>query len=269
MKKRYHRALTIAGSDCSGGAGIQADLKTFSALGCYGMSVITALTAQNTMGVSAIHPLPAGFVREQIEVLLNDIGADAIKIGMLYSEELIRTVAGQLKNHPGPHIVLDPVMVSQSGHKLIEEGALEALKGDLIPLSTVLTPNIPEASMLLGRELQDLSDREEAARDLARYGAKSVLLKGGHLSGNESSDLLFIASENRVVILPGERIPTRNNHGTGCTLSSAVASFLARGLPLEEAVRQSKEYITGAIRAGAEYEIGKGHGPVHHYFRFW
>ncbi|MDY6971280.1 MAG: bifunctional hydroxymethylpyrimidine kinase/phosphomethylpyrimidine kinase [Thermodesulfobacteriota bacterium] len=267
--KRYHRVLTIAGSDSSGGAGIQADLKTFSALGCYGMSAITALTAQNTKGVTAVHAVPPSFVEQQLEAVFGDIGVDATKIGMLYSGEIIETVARQLKKHDAQNIVLDPVMVSQNGDKLLKDEAIEAIKKYLMPLATILTPNLPEASVLLNRRVNDPRDIRQAAREIASYGSRSVLLKGGHMDSDDCTDLLFIRPGSRFVAFKGQRIDTRNNHGTGCALSSAIASFLARGLPLDEAAGSAKEYITGAVRAGSEYEIGHGHGPVHHYYRFW
>ena len=269
MTKHYHTALTIAGSDSSGGAGIQADLKTFSALGCYGMSVITALTAQNTTGVSGIHPVPPEFAEKQLDAVFGDIRVDAVKIGMLYSAELIRTVARCLETYRAARIVLDPVMVAQSGDRLVQDDAIDAVRTHLMPLATVVTPNLPEASVLLDRTVHTLDDMREAARDIARFGGESILLKGGHLDEHAGTDLLYLAAHDRFVEFTGERVPTRNNHGTGCTLSSAVAAFLARGAALEEAVGQAKEFITGAIRAGADYEIGKGHGPVHHFFRVW
>lgn len=267
--KTYRRVLTIAGSDSGGGAGIQADLKTIAANGCYGMSVITALTAQNTLGVTSIHAVPVDFVAAQMEAVLSDIGADAVKIGMLFSPELIRTVAEHLRSYRIPAIVLDPVMVAQSGDKLLQDEAIAALKEYLIPLATLLTPNLPEASVLLGREIISTEAIEQAAVELTGLGCANVLIKGGHLETGPSDDCLYLGTERRVLILPGERIATRNNHGTGCTLSSAIASFIASGSSIEEAVRQAKEYITGAIRAGAVYTIGHGHGPVHHFFRFY
>jgi len=269
MAKKYHRVMTIAGSDCGGGAGIQADLKTFAALGCYGMSVITALTAQNTKGVTAVHAVPAPFVRAQIEALFEDIGADAVKIGMLRSGEMVETVAEQLKKHQAKNIVLDPVMAAQSGESLTGDDAIDAMKKHLFPLVTVLTPNLPEAALFLNREVSTLEDMQQAAHDLAAYGTGSVLLKGGHLKGDDTTDVLYIGPEDRSVVLPGERIKTRNNHGTGCTLSSALASFLARGFAMEEASRSAKEYLTGTLQAGAEYEIGQGNGPPHHFFKHW
>ena len=265
----YCRVLTIAGSDSGGGAGIQADLKTFSALGCYGMSVITALTAQNTRGVSGIHPIPPSFAAEQMAAVFSDIGADAVKIGMLYSAELIEVVADQLSALGARNIVLDPVMVAQSGDKLLQDEAIEAIKKYLLPLADVVTPNIPEASVLLDQRLENLEDMQAGAKALAAFGSQSVLIKGGHLSEGDSTDLLYLSGEDRFVFLEGERIETRNNHGTGCTLSSAIASYMARGLSIEEAAGEAKKYISKAIKAGAGYTIGKGHGPVHHFHAFW
>ena len=267
--KQYRKVLTIAGSDSGGGAGIQADLKTFSAIGCYGMSVITALTAQNTRGVNGIHAVPPAFAVEQIDAVLRDIGADAIKIGMLYSAELIESVAAALKRHDAQKIVLDPVMVAQSGDKLLQDDAVEAIKIYLMPLATVVTPNLPEAVVLTGQEIQSDKDVENAARSLAARGSKSILIKGGHGDDNQSSDLLYLARENRFVRLVAERVQTRNNHGTGCTLSSAIAAYLAQGHNIEPAVQKAKVYMNQAIAAGAAYKIGHGHGPVHHFFKWW
>ena len=265
----YRKVLTIAGSDSGGGAGIQADLKTFSAMGCYGMSVITALTAQNTIGVTGIHPVPPSFVEKQMEAVLSDIGVDAVKIGMLYSAELIQTVAQVLKKYKIDKIVLDPVMVAQSGDKLLQDDAIEAIKIHLMPLSSVVTPNLPEASVLLDRKLHSIEDIKKGAKDLAGYGSRSVLIKGGHSNDNDSNDFLYLAKEDRFVVLKGKRIKTRNNHGTGCTLSSAIASCMAKGCKIEESVVKAKTYIHEAIRAGSKYKIGHGHGPVHHFFKFW
>lgn len=268
-EKHYFRVLTIAGSDSGGGAGIQADLKTIAANGCYGMSVITALTAQNTMGVSAIHPVPVDFVRAQMDAVLPDIGCDAVKIGMLFSAELIKTVAEGLQRHGVQRIVLDPVMVAQSGDKLVQDEAIDALKEYLIPLADVITPNLPEASVLLGREVSTLVEIHQAAVELAGLGCGNVLVKGGHLVAGDCDDCLYLAGEKRMINLPGRRIVTVNNHGTGCTLSSAIAANLAKGAEVEDAVRQAKDYITEAIGAGAAYTIGRGHGPVHHFHGFW
>lgn len=267
--RQYCKVLTIAGSDSGGGAGIQADLKTFSAIGCYGMSVITALTAQNTQGVKAIHAVPPAFAVEQIEAVLSDIGADAIKIGMLYSAELIEAVAQELKKHGARKIVLDPVMVAQSGDKLLQDDAIEAIKTHLMPLADVVTPNIPEAAVLCGMQLTQWSDIESAAETLAQHGSRSILIKGGHGDERKSTDLLFLAGEGRFVSLETDRIETRNNHGTGCTLSSAIASYMAKGSDVEEAVQKAKTFMNHSIAAGAAYTIGHGHGPVHHFFQWW
>ena len=268
-EKTYRRTLTIAGSDSSGGAGIQADLKTFAANGCYGMSVITALTAQNTQGVAAIHAAPVDFVAKQLDAVLADVGADAVKIGMLFSPELIETVARKLKEYRVERIVLDPVMVAQSGDKLLRDDAVAALQTHLIPLAEIVTPNLPEAEVLLGRKIPGAAEMPAAAQDLMRFGCRNVLVKGGHLEGEASDDCVLLGAKKRLVRMPGARIETRNNHGTGCTLSSAMAAFLARDFELEEAVRRAKAYVAAAIQAGAAYRIGHGHGPVHHFWAFW
>ena len=265
----YYRALTIAGSDSGGGAGIQADLKTFSALGCFGMSAITALTAQNTRVVTGIFPAPPEFIGEQIDAVMEDIGTDAVKIGMLHSPEVIETVAAKLEQWACPNVVLDPVMISKSGDKLLLDDAVTALKERLLPLATVITPNLPEASVLLGCTVETAGDMPDAARDLAALGAANVLVKGGHLTGGQSHDLLYTGTSGDMTELPGDRVDTPNSHGTGCTLSSAIAAGLAKGLDLRDAVRQAKEYITGALTAGANYTTGRGHGPVHHFYDLW
>ena len=267
--RRYCRVLTIAGSDSGGGAGIQADLKTFSAIGCYGMSVITALTAQNTQGVNGIHAVSPAFAVEQMDAVLSDIGTDAIKIGMLYSAELIEVVAKTLKKHGARKIVLDPVMVAQSGDKLLQDDAIETIKKHLMPLADVVTPNIPEASVLCGRPLKQWSDIKSAAQMLAQHGSRSILIKGGHGEADQSIDLLYLAHENRFVRLVADRIKTHNNHGTGCTLSSAIASYMAKGSDIEDAVQKAKTFMNQSIAAGAAYKIGHGHGPVHHFFEWW
>ena len=269
LLKRYYRALTIAGSDSGGGAGIQADLKTFAALGCFGASAITALTAQNTVGVSAIDPVSPLFITRQIEAVLTDMGSDAVKIGMLHSPEVIRAVAESLKRHRAPNIVLDPVMVAKSGDRLLKEEAVQALKTELLPLAALITPNLPEAAVLLGRPVEGLEGMEEAARELAEMGPAAVLLKGGHLGGGRSPDLLFQKSADRVTSFDAARIETKNDHGTGCTLSSAVAAGLAGGLDLVAAVSRAKSYLTGALIKGADYRLGGGHGPVHHFWEHW
>ncbi len=265
----HFRALTIAGSDSGGGAGIQADLKTFSALGCFGMSAITALTAQNTRVVTGILPTPPEFIGRQIDAVMEDIGVDAVKIGMLHSPEVIMVVADKLAQWNCPNVVVDPVMISKSGDKLLLDDAVAALKETLLPLATVITPNLPEASVLLGRPIETAEDMPGAAKDLAELGAANVLVKGGHLTGSESHDLLYENESQAMVELPGTRIDTPNSHGTGCTLSSAIAAGLAKGLTLEAAVKQAKLYIIGALKAGAAYKTGKGHGPVHHFYDLW
>lgn len=267
--KQYCKVLTIAGSDSGGGAGIQADLKTFAAIGCYGMSAITALTAQNTRGVTGIHAVPAAFAVQQIKAVFTDIGADAVKIGMLYSAGLIEAVAEALKKYGARKIVLDPVMVAQSGDKLLQDDAVDAIKTHLMPLADVVTPNIPEASVLTGLSLKNWQDMERAAETLAQNGSRSILIKGGHAAKNKSTDLLFLVHENRFVRLEAGRIKTRNNHGTGCTLSSAIAGYLAKGNDIEAAVQKAKTFMNRAIAAGARYQIGHGHGPVHHFFEWW
>ena len=269
INKEYFKVLTIAGSDSGGGAGIQADLKTFAAIGCYGMSVITALTAQNTRGVTAIHAVPPPFAVEQMTAVFTDIGADAVKIGMLYSAELIETVTETLTKYSARNIVLDPVMVAQSGDKLMQDDAIQAIKDHLMPVADVVTPNLPEAEVLLGQKIESLEDMQRAARSLAQFGSRSILIKGGHLDESKSTDLLYLTEEDRFVTLEAERVDSRNNHGTGCTLSSAIAAHMSRGSHIEDAVSKAKTFIQNAIRAGAAYKIGHGHGPVHHFFEFW
>jgi hydroxymethylpyrimidine/phosphomethylpyrimidine kinase len=268
-EQQYRTVLSIAGSDSGGGAGIQADIKTISALGGFAMTAVTALTAQNTQGVSGIHPVPPEFAAAQIDAVLLDIGADAVKIGMLYSAELIAAVARELTRHKAANIVVDPVMVAQSGDRLLQDEAVEALTAKLFPLATVVTPNLPEAEVLLGRSIDGPQEMAEAARALAGFGSKSVLIKGGHGESDRSDDLLFLAEERKMRWLEGRRIATKNTHGTGCTLSSAIAALLAAGEGIEGAVKKAKAYLSEAIEAGAEYRIGKGHGPVHHFHRFW
>ncbi|MBR1498875.1 MAG: bifunctional hydroxymethylpyrimidine kinase/phosphomethylpyrimidine kinase [Bacteroidaceae bacterium] len=264
----YKRVLTIAGSDSGGGAGIQADIKTISALGCYAASAITAITVQNTLGVAAVHPLPADIIRGQISAVLDDIGADAIKIGMLGSAEAVLAVSEALRSHEARNVVLDPVMVSTSGHRLTEDSAVSKMCSELIPLATVITPNIPEAEVLLdGRKLQAQADLPDAVRQLSLKFGVSVLLKAGHLVEDRLVDYLFDASTGETTELPSQRIRTRNTHGTGCTLSSAIASGLAKGETLLQASITAKRYITEAIRAGADLNIGHGHGPVNHFYK--
>lgn len=266
---KYKCVLTIAGSDPSGGAGIQADLKTFSACGCYGASAIVAVVDENTVGVSGVHPIPVAFVAGQIKSVLDDIGADAIKIGMLHSSDLILAVKDILLQYNISNIVLDPVMVATSGDKLLMDEAIDTLIQELIPCVRVITPNIPEAEILLGKKITCQTDLPLVIKDLSFNKSVSVLLKAGHLVEDELIDIFYNAETDEIRQLPSKRIHTKNTHGTGCTLSSAIAAFLAQGLPLTEAVTEAKEYINNAIIAGAEYEIGKGHGPVHHFWNFW
>ena len=270
MMKTYPRVLTIAGSDSGGGAGIQADIKAISATGSYAASAITAVTVQNTLGVLAVHNVPVEIVSGQIEAVLQDIGADAVKIGMLSSAGLVRTVARTLLALDVTQIVLDPVMVSTSGHRLLDEDAIGVLTGELAPLARVITPNIPEAEILLGEELSAEEDLPGAARRLSeRLSSRrkvSVLMKAGHLRDENLVDFFYNAEQDRIVELPSRRMHSPNTHGTGCTLSSAFASYLAQGLELDSAARAAKDYIARAIESGAEYSIGHGHGPVDH---FW
>lgn len=268
-KKTYKRALTIAGSDPSGGAGIQADLKTFSACGCFGTSAIVAVVDENTVGVTGVHPIPVEFVVGQIRSVLDDIGADAVKIGMLHSSELIRAVRQTLGQYAIRNVVLDPVMVATSGDPLLQQEAIATLRDELVPHVRIITPNIPEAELLLGRRIASQEELPEAARELSRNGRVSVFLKAGHLHDRELVDIFYNAEEDHILELRSERLDTPNTHGTGCTLSSALAAFLAHGCSLDEAARSAKEYIASAIAAGAAYRIGHGHGPVHHFFRFW
>jgi hydroxymethylpyrimidine/phosphomethylpyrimidine kinase len=261
--------LTIVGSDSGGGAGIQADLKTFSALGTYGASVITALTAQNTRAVTAIHDAPPEFVTAQLDAVFDDIAIAAVKIGMLSRPEVILAVADGLRRHGAQSIVLDPVMVAKSGDRLLREEAIAALRERLLPLATVITPNLPEAAVLLDREeARDEAGMIEAAARLRELGPRAVLLKGGHLKqGAESIDVLDDGGKPLTLAAP--RITTSNTHGTGCTLSSAIAALLARGLSLREAVREAKAYVTTAIHAADCLRVGHGHGPVHHFHALW
>lgn len=266
---QYKRVLSIAGSDPSGGAGIQADLKTMSACGCFGTTAITAVVDENTVGVYGVFPIPIPFVQGQIKSVLDDIGADAIKIGMLHSSELILAVKETLSHYDIRNIVLDPVMVSTSGDKLLQDEAIETLKNELIPIARVITPNVPEAEVLLNEKIKSQSDLPRIIKRLSCGGTVSVLLKAGHLTDDELTDVFYNAETDEIITLSSNRISTRNTHGTGCTLSSAIASMLAQGHPLNEAIREAKNYINEAIIKGAEYEIGKGHGPVHHFYNFW
>ncbi len=265
IKERYTRVLSIAGSDSGGGAGIQADIKTISACGGYAATAITAVTVQNTLGVTAVHPIPIDIIEGQIDAVLSDIGADAIKIGMLHSAEVIEVVCRAIDKYNLRNVVLDPVMVSTSGHRLIEQSAIEMLSRELVPRATIITPNIPEAEILLGRKIADQDALPDAAHELSRGGSISVLLKAGHLTEEMLTDV-FLEAGGEIHYLSSPRLHTQNTHGTGCTLSSAVAAFLAKGLTPAEAVRSAKEYLTSALVSGARFDIGHGHGPVDHQY---
>ncbi|MFT5809295.1 MAG: hydroxymethylpyrimidine/phosphomethylpyrimidine kinase [Rubritalea sp.] len=261
-------ALTIAGSDSGGGAGIQADLKTFSALGVYGASVITAVTAQNTQAVSAVHDIPVDIVTKQIQAVLGDINVAAIKVGMLSSSEIILAVSEQLNQSTIP-VVLDPVMVAKSGDALLQQSAIESLKTKLLPIAFLLTPNLPEAATLLGCDVADNEANMQAQGEaLIKLGAKAVLMKGGHATGDDCVDLLIIR-DGPITRFQSARINTKNTHGTGCTLSSAIAAHLAQGIPLVESVHLSHSYLKQAIVSADQLHIGKGYGPVHHFHSLW
>lgn len=270
--KKYYTALTVAGSDPSGGAGLQADLKTFSALGVYGTSAIVAIVDENTMGVYGVHPVPVEFVAGQIRSVIDDIGADAVKIGMLHDSELIKTVKSTLAVYSDlKNIVVDPVMVATSGDSLLLPEAVTTLRDELIPYSRVITPNLPEASILLGETIDAEDQLEDAARSLSinAGGNVSVMLKGGHLTDETLVDIFYNAETDKTIRMSSPKVDTVNTHGTGCTLSSAIAAWLAKGADLDTSVRKAKEYINRAIIAGARYRIGKGHGPVHHFHDLW
>lgn len=264
MMDRVRTALTIAGSDSGGGAGIQADLKTFAALGVFGTSALTAITAQNTLGVTAVHEIPPEIVAAQIDAVLTDVGADAVKTGMISSSEIIRVVAAKVREHGISTLVVDPVMVATSGDRLLREDAVDALRTDLLPLATVATPNLPEAAVLIGREVSSLEGMREAARAIVDLGVRSVVVKGGHLDG-DAVDVFYDGTT--FTELPARRIATTSTHGTGCTLASAIAALLARGEPLDSAISNAKVYVTAAIERA--YPIGQGHGPIHHFHRWW
>lgn len=263
LKFEYPRVLSIAGSDSGGGAGIQADLKTFAALGCYGMTAITALTAQNTCGVRAIHAVPPRMLRDQIDAVMEDMGADAVKIGMLHSPEIVETVAEAIERHAMQHVVFDPVMVATSGAVLIDKAAIEVLVRELFGRVALITPNLDEAALLVGYPLGSAQDMERAALDLLAKGAHAVLLKGGHLPGHKVMDLLLSASGEKLW-MQAPRIDSPNTHGTGCTLSSAIAAHLALGASLPDAVQQARRFVREALQAGAQVQTGKGGGPLNH-----
>ncbi len=260
--------LSIAGSDPSGGAGIQADLKVFSARSVYGMAVLTALTAQNTQGVSGVHPVPPHFVADQINAIFADIRVDAVKIGMIANAAIADAVADILARHRDVPVVLDPVMIAKGGAALLTADAVDVLTTRLLPLATVITPNLPEAAALLHDvEAKNREDMARQALALAALGPSAVLVKGGHLEGDESPDVL--ASAGHLIWFEAERLPTKNTHGTGCTLSSAIAAEIAKGLPLAEAVISAKAYLAAAVAASDQLSVGSGHGPVQHFHALW
>jgi hydroxymethylpyrimidine/phosphomethylpyrimidine kinase len=262
---QYARVLSIAGSDSGGGAGIQADLKTFSALGCYGMTAITALTAQNTTGVQAIHGVPASFLKAQLQSVLDDIGVDAVKIGMLHSPDVVEVVAWAIDHYGLKQVVLDPVMVATSGDRLIAQETVAVLVSELFPRVQLVTPNLDEASLLLQKNLSQIDELQPAGLELLAMGAKAVLLKGGHLQGDVLCDVLH-QSGTDARVFQSTRIHSRNVHGTGCSLSSAIAAYLALGHDMHTAVEQARAFIRQAIASGAAVKTGEGHGPLNHGF---
>lgn len=266
--KTLPRVLTIACSDSGGGAGVEADLKTISALRCYGMSCFTALSAQNTVEVKAVHEVPSEFVRTQLEAVLNDMGTNVVKLGVVYNAKTIEVIAECLKQHSIKHVVADTVMVSKSGHQFISDDAIEAFKKHIFPIATVITPNLTEASRMLGKKVFSREDMYEAADCFVAMGLKAVLIKGGHGEEAFSTDLLFWKEGENLHKreYSARRFHTPNTHGTGCSLASAIACFLARGLGLADAVEEAKTYISKAIEAGQFYKIGSGHGPIHHFY---
>lgn len=269
VSKTPPNVLSIAGSDPSGGAGVQADLKTFAALGCYGMAAITALTAQNTVGVSAVHTPPADFLGRQIDAIFDDIDVDAVKIGMLATGEIVSVVAERLARYGARNIVLDPVLVATSGDSLGAPDVVEAIVARLLPLAAVVTPNLPEIARLVGRDVSaEPQDMRRAGEELIERGARAVLVKGGHGEGDVIVDVLVAPGEFDMAFA-GPRIATRNTHGTGCTLSSAIAAELARGKTLAEACENAKRYLTAALETADRLSVGRGHGPVNHFCGLW
>lgn len=264
-----HKVLSIAGFDGSGGAGIQADLKTFSALGCYGMTVLTALPVQNTCGVRCCYEIPIKAIKEQLEAIFSDITPNSIKIGMLFNSNIIELVSSFLKeNALNIPIVLDPVMIAKSGNRLLLPEAVQALKELLIPITTIITPNLPEALELTGIKSANYKNMLDIAKNILAFGSKAVLLKGGHLEEDFSKDL-YLDSNGKETWFESPRIISRNVHGTGCTLSSAISSYIALGMDLEKACQLAKAYLYGAIEAAKDEEIGKGQGAVHHFYKLW
>ncbi len=264
--KTYPVVLTIAGSDSGGGAGIQADIKTMSALGAFATSAITAITVQNTLGVKAIHTVPFDILEAQIDAVMSDFEVKAIKIGMINQPEVVSIIVNAILKYKPPHVVVDPVMIATSGDILIHNFAIEKMKNELFPLAEIITPNLNEAAILLGYMIHDIEEMRSAAKALASSGSKSVLIKGGHLSGEEMTDILWMADEQKIYTYSAKKTHTKNLHGTGCSLSSAIAASLAFGETIPQAVNLAKEYITKAIESGKDIEIGHGNGPVNHFF---
>ncbi len=262
--KTVPRAMTIAGSDSGGGAGIQADLKTFAALGVYGTSVLTAVTAQNTLRVAEVFELPTSIISSQIDAVMSDIGTDVVKTGMLSSTAIIKTVAEKVREHNLSKLVVDPVMVAKGGDRLLQEDAVDTLRSILLPLAYVVTPNVPEAEVLTGRKIVTLDDARSAARDLVQMGANAVVVKGGHLEG-PPTDMLYDGYEFRG--FTAQRINTTSTHGTGCTFASAIAANLAHGNSVRNAVSQAKKYVSASIRRA--FPMGQGHGPLNHFYMYW
>lgn len=262
--KHYPCVLTVAGSDCSGGAGIQADIKTISALGAYAASAITAVTVQNTCGVADVFSVPPHVVSAQMEAVMTDIAPTAVKIGMISDAEVVRAIAQVLSRFRPRHVVFDPVMISSSGRRLMEEEAIEAIQAELFPLCTLITPNMDEAAYLLQRPIASTTDMQAAAQDLLQYGSEAVLLKGGHLKDGQMNDVLQTKIPLHTYIYSAPKVETPNTHGTGCTLSSAITTFLALGHSLPNAVEQAKDYVHRSLEAGKDIQIGHGHGPMNH-----
>ena len=265
MQKHYATALTIAGSDSSGGAGIQADLKTFSALGVFGMSAITAVTAQNTLGVRAIQTMDAQILKSQIEAVFDDIEINAVKIGMLHSPEIVKVVANCINKYAPKYVILDPVMVTSSGDSLIKNETIDKIKQLLYSRSSLITPNLSEAEILSGIKIKTEDEMIRAGQILLNEGCNGVLIKGGHLTGNQKTDILLIKGKEPM-LFSDKYIPSKNTHGTGCTLSSAIAAYLSLGRPMEDAVKEAKLFVTKAIETGAGITTGHGHGPLNHFF---
>lgn len=267
--KKYYKVLTIAGTDSGGGAGVPADIKAISACGGYAMCVITAVTAQNTLGVSAIHSIPPEIISAQIDAVFSDMGVDSVKIGMLHNAETVEVVANCLKKHNAKNIVLDPVMVSTSGSNLLENQAVKTLIEKLFPLAKVVTPNVPEAEVILQEKINGQQDIENIVKKLSEISKTSVLLKGGHFDDVDIFDVLYNVENKDVTKYPAKKIITKNTHGTGCTLSSAIATYLSQGYSLEKSIFYAKKYLNEAIISGADYQFGKGHGPVNHFYKFF